>query len=294
MFVAVFVALLGLALPFLTIAGSAVRAQPPADLDVFARKVREVIRLEYADPIRFNYTEEGRDVDISMFGKVSVGPLQTFEVRQNPPGEAWRRLVAIDGKPLAAAELARRDAEHEREMRRKAEREQSETPRQRAARLEKEAEELRERDEILDDAERVFAFTFVARENVDGQPVIVVDLTPRPHAIAKTSEGQRMKRFAGRLWVAESDYRLARVRLHAIDSVSVGWGVVAKVERGSGFDFARKKVAGAWVASRLTIEGSGSTLLFRSFAIKTVTTYANHRPYAGTVTLQKPFHRGER
>ena len=55
-------------------------------------------------------------MDISMFGKVSVGPLQTFEVRQNPPGEAWRRLVAIDGKPLAAAELARRDAEHERKI----------------------------------------------------------------------------------------------------------------------------------------------------------------------------------
>ncbi len=280
MFVAARVALLGLALALLTIDGSAVRVQPPSDLDAFARKVREVIRLEYADPIRFNYTEEGRDVDISMFGKVSVGPLQTFEVRQNPPGEAWRRLVAIDGKPLAAAELARRDAEHEREMRRKAERERSETPRQRAARLKEEAEELRERDEILDDAERVFAFTFVARENVDGQPVIVVDLTPRPQAIVKTSEGQRMKRFAGRLWVGESDYRLARVRLHAIDSVSVGWGVVAKVERGSGFDFVRKKVAGAWVASRLTIEGTGNTLLFRSFAIKTVTTYTNHRPYA--------------
>ena len=101
-----------------------------------------------------------------MFGKVSVGPLQTFEVRQNPPGEAWRRLVAIDGKPLAPAELARRDAEHEREMRRKAEQERSETPRQRAARLKDEAEELRERDEILDDAERVFAFTFIARETV--------------------------------------------------------------------------------------------------------------------------------
>ena len=283
MVVAARVALLVVALPLLPAAGSAVRVQPPPDLDAFARKVREVIRLEYADPIRFNYTEEGRDVDISMFGKVSVGPLQTFEVRQNPPGEAWRRLVAIDGKPLAAAELARRDAEHERQMRHKAEREQSESPRQRAARLKKDADELRERDEILDDAERVFAFTFVSRESVDGQAVVVVDLTPRPNAIVKTSEGQRMKRFAGRLWVGESDYRLARVRLHAIDGVSVGWGVVAKVERGSGFDFVRRKVGGAWVASRLTIEGSGNTLLFRSFEIKTVTTYTDHRPYVAAV-----------
>ena len=53
-----------------------------------------------------------------------------------------------------------------------------------------------------------------------------------------------MKRFAGRVWVSAADYHIARVRLHATDSVSVGWGVVAGSSRGSGFDFVRKKVAG--------------------------------------------------
>jgi hypothetical protein len=268
------------ALPLLAAAPGAVPIQPPPDLDAFARKVREVIRLEYAEPIRFNYLEHGQDLDISMLGKVSVGPLQTFEVRQNPPGPAWRRLIAIEGKPLDAAEQARRDAEYQRQVRKHAEREQSETARQRAARLKKDADELRERDEILDDAERVFAFSFIGREVVDGEALIVVGLTPRPNARVTTSDGQRMKQFAGRIWVADADYRLARVQLHAVDSVSVGWGVVARVERGSGFDFVRKKVAGAWVASELTIEASGRTLMFRKFQVKTVTTYSGHQPYA--------------
>ena len=266
-------ALVGLAL--LTTAHTAARAQPPTDIDAVARRVREVIRAEYAEPVRFNYLEQGRDVDISMLGKVSVGPMQTFEVRQEPPGDAWRRLIAIDGTPLDAAELARRDAEH----RRKIERENAETPRQRAARLKKEADELRERDEILDDAERVFAFGYVGRDKIGGEPVIVFELTPRPNARVTTSEGQRMKQFAGRMWVSEADYHIARVRLYATDSVSVGWGVVARVEPGSGFDLVRRKFAGEWVASELTIEGSGRTLLFRKFQIKTVTTYSNHQPY---------------
>jgi len=256
-------------------AGPATSAQAPPDPEAVARKVREVIRAEYAEPIRFNYTEEGRDVDVSMFGKVSEGPLETYEVRQEPPGEAWRRLVARDGKPLAAAELARRDADHQKKI----ERLRAESPRQRAAREKAEAEELRERDEILDDAERVFAFNYVGRDTIDGHAVIVADLKPRLDARVTTAEGQRMKRFAGRVWVAAADYHIARVRLHATDSVSVGWGVVARVERGSGFEFLRKKVAGSWVASQLTIEGSGNTLLFRSFHIKTVTTYSNHEPY---------------
>jgi hypothetical protein len=247
--------------------------QPPPDLAAFAKKVREAIRLEYTEPVRFNYIEEGPDVDISMFGKVSVGPIQTFEVRQNPSGSAWRRLIAIDGKPLDAKELARRDAEHQRQVQKL----RTETPRQRAARLQEGADENRERDEILDDAERVFAFSYVSRDTVDGQAVYVFDLTPRPAARVTTSEGQRMKRFAGRIWIGVDDSRLARVRLHAVDSVSVGWGIVARVDRGSGFDFIRKKVAGEWVASSLTIEGSGNTLLLRNFRIKTVTTYSGHR-----------------
>ena len=268
------------ALTLTTAAGAAVGLQPPPEIDTLVKKVRESIRREYAEPVRFNYIEEGRDVDVSMFGKVSVGPLQTFEVRQNPPFDKWKRLMAIDGKPLDPAELARRDAEHERHVRQWQERERSETPRQRAARLKEEAEEIKDRDAILDDAARVFAFSYVERQTVDGQPLIVVDLTPRPNAAVTTSEGQRMKKFAGRLWVSEPDYHLARVRLHAVDSVSVGWGAVARLDRGSGFDFVRKKLAGEWVAASLIIEGSGNTLLFRSFKIKTITTYTGHQPYA--------------
>jgi len=50
-------------------------SQPPPDMDAFAKKVREVMRREYAEPAYFNYIEQGRDVDISMLGKVSVGPM---------------------------------------------------------------------------------------------------------------------------------------------------------------------------------------------------------------------------
>jgi hypothetical protein len=277
------VALIVMSLALASTTASTVFVQSPPDLDAFARKVREVIRLEYADPRRFNYIEQGREVDISMFGKVSVGPMQTFEVRQRPPGEPWRRLIAVDGKPLDATELARRDAEHQRERRRAMERERSETPRQRTARLRRDADELRERDEILDDAERVYAFSFLTRETVDGQPVAVFALTPRPNARVTTADGQRMKQFAGKLWVSDGDYHIARVRLHATDSVSVGWGVVARVEPGSGFEYVRQRLGDTWVSSQLTIEGSGRTLIFRRFQIKTVTTYSGHQPYTAPV-----------
>jgi hypothetical protein len=279
------------ALLFLAVLGGLVPIQksssadcqsPPLDLTAFAREVRETMRREYAEPGRFTYLENRRDVDISRLGKVSVGPLRTFEVYPRSPIEDYKRLIAIDGKPLDPAELARRDAEHQRNLKRQTAREAAETPLRRAARLRKVADEIREREAILDDAAAVFELELVCREVLDGQPVIVVSLKPRPDARVTTREGGWMKKFAGRMWVAEAGRHIARVRLHAIDDVSIGWGVVAQIEAGSGFDYLRKRVGDAWAPLQLTIEGSGRTLLFRRFQVKTVTTYSNHQPYSGS------------
>ena len=46
----------------------------------------------------FNYVERRRDVKFSALGKVSVGPLRTFEVFPSAePGRTYKRLIAIDG-----------------------------------------------------------------------------------------------------------------------------------------------------------------------------------------------------
>jgi hypothetical protein len=257
-------------------------SQPPADLPSIVRSIRDTIRREYAAPPRFTYIENRRDIDVSNLGGVSVGPMRTFEVYPTADNDEYKRLIAIDGKPLDAAELARRDAEHERHEQKRAERDRTETPQRRAARLKKAADEARERDDILDDAAAVFEFRFVCREVLEGESVLVLSMTARPEARVKTREGGWMKRFAGRIWVAERGHHIARVRLHAKDDVSVGWGVVARVDPGSGFDYVRKRVGDSWLPSVLTIEGSGRTLLFRRFQVKTVTTYTKHQPYDGT------------
>ena len=142
-------------------------------------------------------------------------------------------------------------------MRRKAEREQSESPRQRAARLKKEADELRERDEILDDAERVFAFTFVSREtrrwpagdrrrsHAAAEGDREDQRGTADEALRRPAVGRRERLPAGARPAARDRQRLGRL------------GRGRKVERGSGFDFVRKKVAGAWVASRPDDRGLG-------------------------------------
>jgi hypothetical protein len=257
--------------------------QRGVDTFALAREVRETLRREYSTPPRFTYIEKRRDVEISKLGKVSVGPLRTFEVYPRLDGEDYKRLIAIDGKPLDPAELARRDEEHRRNEQKREQRERSESPQRRAERLRRAAEEARERDAILDDAAAVFELRYAGRETFAGDDVIVVDLMPRTEARVTTREGEWMKRSRGRMWVSERGSHVARLRIHAVDDLSIGWGVVARVEPGSGFDYTRKRIGDVWVPLELTVEGSGRTLLFRRFQVKTVTTYSDHRPQSGAL-----------
>src|SRR5688572_9100332 len=148
--------------------GQSSAAGLPADPAAFMKKVRDAARLDYEILKEFTYLERRRDLRISKLGKVTVGALRTFEVYPSAvPGRTYKRLIAVDGQPLSAEELARRDAERQRSLREAEERRRSETDRQRAARLAKEAGERRERDAVLDDTLAVFEVTFSRRETVD-------------------------------------------------------------------------------------------------------------------------------
>jgi hypothetical protein len=252
----------------------------PADVSAFMKKVREVAHLDYEIQKEFTYIENRRDIRMSPFGKVSVGPMRTFEVYPSPhvPGRTYKRLVAVDGQPLDPAELARRDAEYQKSL----EERRHETAHDRAKRLDEQAKEKRERNEVLDDALNVFEVTFVDRRVVDGQRLLIANATPRPDARVTTREGKWMKQFAGEVWISESDYQIARLDMRAIDDVSIGWGIVGRVHKGSRFIFARRKVEDTWLPSQVTFDATGRSLLFRRFEVHTTTTFSDYRRITGS------------
>jgi hypothetical protein len=274
---------LNLAVAVLTIAAAIVplgatwqdAAPDPAEV---MRRVRAAVRLDYEIQAHFTYIEQRRDVKISRLGRVSVGPLRTFEVYPSrEAGGTYKRLIAIDGQPLPPEELARRDAEHQRNIRAEAEKRLRETPEERAERQAGREREQRERDAMLDDAFAVYQGTFVGRERLEGERVLVLDLKPRADARVTTREGRWMKQFAGRVWIGEGGYQVARLDMRALDDVTIGWGVVGRVHAGSRFVFSRRKFDGTWLPAEMSFEGTGRTLLFRRFQVHAVTTYSGYK-----------------
>jgi hypothetical protein len=260
--------------------GALVQSTPAKDLSVeeIVGRVREALEIDARIEKEFTHIEQRRDVKVSKLGKFTIGPLRTFEVYPpDQPGGTSKRLIAVDGKPLSAAELVRREAEHERDLREAEARERTESAAGRAERLEKAAAEQRRYDALVSDAMRVFAAKLRGHDLVDGQRVLVADLTPRPDAHVTTREGSWMKRFDGQVWVSEANYQVVKIDMRAFDDVTIGWGIVGRIHTGSRFLFTRRYVENVWVPASLTYEASGRTLLFRPFHFSITTTYTDYK-----------------
>ena len=196
--------------------------------------------------------------------------------------------MSEDGKPRPASEL-------EKEMRdrqKKAEqlvRESTENPQKQQARLQRDyAEQRREFDAVLDDVMLVFDIRMERREEVNGHDTIVLALTPRANAKPKTREGKQMRAFTVRAWISESDRELVRVDAEAIDTLNMGFGLLARLHKGSKLSFVRTKVNDeVWLPSKVTYAGSARVGLvavlrragvsefsgYRKFSVDTSTTY---------------------
>ena len=254
--------------------------QPLPDLPAaeVARRVRHAVQLDAQIQKDFTYLEQRRDVKISKLGKVTIGPPRTFQVLPDPtPGQTYKRLVAENGVPLSAEELKRRDAEHQKDIAEAQERQRRETPSARSERLERAASEQRQRDQILEDAFRVYEARIEGRVTVDGQPVLIARLTPRRDAEVSTREGRWMKQFEGQLWVAEADYQIVKIDMRAVSDVTIGWGVVGRIHKGSRVLYVRRRFENAWLPAETTYEASGRTLIFRPFQFNVSTTYSGYK-----------------
>ena len=100
-----------------------------------------------------------------------------------------------------------------------------------------------------------------------------------------------MKKFAGKLWVAEADGSVVKLDLTAFDDISVGYGVVGRVHQGARLEFARRRVNNeAWLPASSHISAKGRTLLFRPFTFDVRTDYMDYKKWSvdTKVTFDSP------
>jgi hypothetical protein len=282
------------AVALLSVTALVAQERPLPDQESFLREVRTHLQTDSTLQSGYIYVETRREQKLDGRGRVDQESVKVYESYPGLPGEdRWERLISENGRPRAASDLEK----EQRDRQKKAEamvREATEQPAKQQARLQREyATKRREFDAVLDDLYLVYNIRMERREWLDGHETIVFSLTPRRDAKPRTREGSQMRTVAVRAWVSESDRELVRVDAEVIDTLSMGFGLLARLHKGAKLSFLRTKVNDeVWLPSRVTYSGSARIGLvavlrrsgmsefsgYRKFSVDTSTTYKPPTP----------------
>lgn len=239
--------------------------RPLPDPGPFLEHVKQRLQFDEDRQSAYMFVETRRELKLDKAGRPTGESVKVIESYPGFPGHGrWERQIVTDGKPTSARDLEKQDRERQRQAEEYVERlaKDPEKVKQRLAR--ERAREQREAGEAVKEIFAVFDLRMTGREPLEGHDTIVIELTPRRGVKAKTSDGKTMQKFNGRAWVSESEYELVRLEVEAIDSVSSGLGLLARMHKGSKGAFQRRKVNGEeWLPASATYTGSARVALLK-------------------------------
>ena len=226
------------------------RQAPLPDPEPFYADARANMERAQIAQRDFAYRERRTELHLNPFGRLGSGGTVIYEYTPLPDGGAERRLIERDGKPVTDAPVERRPPRTGRGSRRSA----------------------------VDDVVGVLRFTIERRLLHDGQPTIAVKFEPKPGASAETREGGLARRFAGTIFVNEASKEVVRVDATAIEDLTYGFGMVARLGKGSTVALTRERVEpNLWLPTSIRFMGKGRALLFRRLDIDQTIEWINYR-----------------
>jgi hypothetical protein len=196
-------------------------------------------------------------------------------------------MIEEDGKPVPESKLAQKDRDRQKEVESYARRMTTTAGRDRDT--QQREKDRRRYNAAIDDLFRIYDIHVVRRESIAGHDTIFVTLTPRPGVKPQTDDGDVMRHFKARAWISESDYELVRAEIEAIDDLSFGLGLLARVHKGTVATFQRRKVNNeTWLPEQVTWTASARVLLLRRLRIRGVSEFSGYRKFTvDTATTYK-------
>lgn len=246
--------------------------EPLPDIPQLLRDVEK--NQKEIDRIKENYavTRALEEVETDGSGQVKKKSVREYEVFYLA-GREIATLTRRDGEPLRPGDqkkeserVRKRVEELQRRMQKKAE----------------SAGEEKEKDNEVTVAVFLRASRFVnpRRERFRGQNVIVFDFEPRSGYHPRTLAEQFLQRLVGVAWIDEQARDIARLEAYLNNSLKIGGGLFASVQKGSSFIFEQTLVNNeVWLPSYEEVHASARVLLVKGFRQNAVVRYSNYRKF---------------
>jgi hypothetical protein len=268
----------------------AAQDRPLPDYEVFAAQVKTHLATDEERQSGYMFIERQTEQKLDGAGRIKDESVKVFEVYPGLPGQdRYRRLIEEHGKPVPREALERHDRGRQKEV--ESYTRKISTSAERQKETEQREKERRRYRAAIDDLFRIYDIHLVRRESLEGHDTIVATMMPKAGVKPQTGDGNIMRHFKGRAWVSESDYELVRVEIEAIDDLSFGWGLLARVHKGTIATYQGRKVNNeAWLPEQVTWTASARVLLLKSLRLRGVSEYSGYRKFTvdTSTTYQSP------
>lgn len=258
--------------------------RPLPDLKYFLEEFRKTLHSDRALLSQYTYTRKETQVTLDGKGKAKKTEINVYQVIHG--AEQWqtyRRQITKDGVDLTEKELAKQDREQKDHIDKETRKHEGQPE---AKRKQEKRKEDREEQQALDDVFAMYDIQLVRREMLDGIATILLTFKSRPGYKPKTSDGKILQHIAGRAWVAEEDHELAKLEPEVVDPISIGGGLLAKLQKGSTLAFERRKINNEiWLPVKAETVVNGR-LLFKGINLHEVTEYSEHKKYSVNTILK--------
>jgi hypothetical protein len=261
------------------LAAPAAQERPLPEFDSFAAQVKKKLATDEERQGGYMFIERLTEQKLNGSGRPTSESVKVFEVYPGLPGQdRYRRLIEEDGKRVPPHKLAETDRERRRDVEAYAKKMADASGRRKE---EQQLDKARSRySAAIDDLFRIYDIQMVRREPIEGHDTILATLTPKASVKPQTKDGDIMRHFKARAWVSESDYELVRVEIEAIDDLSIGMGLLARIHKGTTAAYQRRKVNNEiWLPSQVTWTAGARVLLVRRLRIRGIADFSGYRKF---------------
>jgi hypothetical protein len=259
--------------------------KPLPELKPFLAELRKTLHTDGLLLSQYTYTDNVTEIELDSKGKAKKTDVNAFQVFPGSPEHVgYRRQILRNGKALSPEERMKEEEALQKRIAQAEHRRSQITP---AERERNRATRLRREQQIIDDALGVFDIEEVGRENIDGRPAILLKFHPGQKYKPKTFEGKSMQHVAGKAWIDEQDHQVARVEIEVIDSISIGLGILAKLEKGASIVSERRKINDEiWLPVKSDVTLNAKVLLLKGFNMRQINEYSDHKKYTVDTVLK--------
>jgi hypothetical protein len=106
-----------------------------------------------------------------------------------------------------------------------------------------------------------------------------MSFTPNPNFNPPDTESELLRGAAGEVWIDQQQERLTRLDAHFTSDVEFGFGILARLNRGSTVSLEQSDIGGHdWELTGLQLHVSGKILLFKQYSSQLHETMSHFSP----------------